>query len=470
VAPGRRPAPEDTVTQLADLDTPIVRRTDGSTDVPLSVLQERMYHLCTSYPGTSSPIMYLCWRLRGPLDVDAWTRAAASVVDRHESLRTTFPTGTGAATARIAAASGLGTERVDLSTMPAGEREAHATEMLSGRVRALLDLAGGPLVASTLIDFADDDHVWCFTVHHLLADGTSLGLLSRDMRAFYAAYATGTDVDLPALSIGYGDFATWQQRMSGLGEADALAYWLDRLSGVPFLELPTDAPRPPEKGTRIEQLGHVLSGDLAERLERYAASAGATLFMVLLAGITALFTLESGQEDVCIGTLVAGRDRPETRPVVGLFYNTLALRCDTGGNPTFGELVDRTKMTSLDAFDRANVPFGRIVTALDVPRDLSRTQVFQSMFILHTEQEAGVLDVADLHIDAFLTVASQSIHDLVLHAWRTPDALTMDLRFDRALFEPETIARMAARFETMLRAGVDDPQIRLFEMAMLPDA
>ncbi len=458
------------MTQVRDLDEPITRRPAGQSDVPLSVMQQRMYHLCTSYPGTSSPIMYVCWRVRGPLDVDAWTRSVDALVNRHEGLRTVFPTDDGTPIARIAPPSGLPTERIDLTGMPADQREAYATEMLRGRVRQLLDLAVGPLVSSVLIDLDVDDHVWCLTVHHVLADGTSVALLGRDMRALYQAETGGGDADLPELSIGYGDVAVWQQRMSGAGEADSLAYWLDRLAGVPYLELPTDAPRPAEKGTRIEQLEHVLAGDLAERLEAYATSAGATLFMVLLAGMTALFTVESGQDDVCIGTLVAGRDRLETEPVVGLFYNTLALRCDTSGNPTFRELVDRSCATAIDAFDRSNVPFGRIVTALDLPRDLSRTQVFQSMLILHTEQDAGdVLDVAGLRINHFLSVAPQSIHDLVLHAWRGPRVLSIDLRFDGALFTPDTITRMARRYETMLRAAVDDPQIRLFEMALLSE-
>jgi hypothetical protein len=456
------------VTQVRNLDDPITRRPPDTADVPLSVLQQRIYHLCTSYPGTSSPILYLCWRIRGPLDVDVWTRSVDALVNRHESLRTVFPTIDGVPSARIRAATGLPTERIDLATMPAADREAYATDLLTVRVHDLLDLAEGPLVSSVLIDVDVDDHIWCFTVHHVLADGTSVALLARDMREFYRAYAGGGEVDLPELSIGYGDFATWQRQISGLDQADSLAYWVDRLTGVPVLELPTDMPRPAEKGTRIQQLEHVLSGELADRLEKYATSVGATLFMVLLAGMTALFTLESGQDDVCIGTLVAGRDRPETEPVVGLFYNTLAMRCDTAGNPTFRELVDRTRATALDAFDRADVPFGRIVTALDLPRDVSRTQIFQSLLILHSEQDAAsVLDVADLSIDYFMAVAPQSIHDLVWHAWRGPKVLSIDMRFDGALFVADTIARMARRYEVMLTAAMDDPQIRLFEMAML---
>ncbi len=454
---------------VRDRDEPITRRPAGVSDVPLSIMQQRMYHLCTSYPGTSSPIMYVCWRLRGPLDVDAWTRSVDALVNRHEGLRTLFPVDDGTPIARIRPETGLDTERLDLTDLPVDERADAATELLRVRVRKLLDLAEGPLVGSLLITLGEDDHVWCLTVHHVLADGTSLTLLGRDMRALYNV-ATGGDAELIEPSIGYGDFAIWQQQMSAIGGDASVEYWLDRLAGVPYLELPTDAPRPAEKGTRIQQLEHVLDGELAERLEAYATSAGATLFMVLLAAMTALFTLESGQDDVCIGTLVAGRDRLETEPVVGLFYNTLALRCDTSGNPTFRELVDRSAATALDAFDRSDVPFGKIVTALDLPRDLSRTQVFQSMLILHTEQDAGdVLDVGDLRINHFLSVAPQSIHDLVLHAWRGPKVLSIDLRFDGALFTAETVARMARRYESMLRAALDDPQIRLFEMAMLSE-
>ncbi len=453
----------------ARLDDPITRRPEGHTDVPLSALQQRMYHLCTSYPGTSSPILYLCWRLTGPVDVDAWTRATSALVDRHESLRTTFPTVDGVTIARTAAPHGIETERIDLRDLSADDQDIRARAILAERIHALLDLANGPLVCSTMVQLGADDYVWSLTVHHLLADGTSIAILTQEMRAIYQAFVTDSPVDLPELPIGYGDFAYWQDAMGGAGEAENLAYWQEKLADVPYLELPTDMPRPLEKGTRLKEVVHTIPGALVTDLEKLATTAGATLFMVLMAGLSALFTLESGQDDVCIGTLVAGRERPEIQSVVGLFFNTVAMRCDVTGNPTFRELLDRTRLTTVDALDRSNVPFGRIVNALGLPRDPGRTQVFQSLFILHSELEVTNLDVAGVRVGYYLFIPPQSIHDLVLHGWRAPDSLSAEFRYDGALFTHDTIARMARRYETLLAASVANPDIRLFEMAMLAD-
>ncbi len=454
---------------IAALDEPIKPRAGGELDVPLSTRQQRMYHLCTTYPGTSSPILYLCWRLRGPVDLAAWERAASALVDRHESLRTVFAIGPDGPFARIAPPAGIATEYVDMTAVASqDDRHEQTQQALVSRTRALLDLEHGPLVASAIFTMAPEDHVWCFTVHHLLADGTSMTLLSREMRALYRAFRDGQEPDLAPPPIGYGDFAVWQRDLAGQGEMDSLKYWVERLAGMPGMELPTDLPRPPEKGTRLAEYNHLIRGDLADRLERLAGQTGSTLFMVMLAVLAALFSLESGEDDVCVGTVVAGRDRVELESVVGMFVNSLAMRCDTSGNPTFAELLGRVRTTSLEAMDHADVPFGRVVTALDLPRDISRTPVFQTLFVLHSELPADDLRVGDLNIRDYLFVPPQGIYDLMLHGWRGPNLLNTEYRYDSALFLPETMARLARRYEALMRAVVDNPEMRLFEMAMLP--
>ncbi|HET6212974.1 MAG TPA: condensation domain-containing protein [Micromonosporaceae bacterium] len=453
------------MTHLAALSTPIPRRADGLVELPLSALQQRIWFLCTAYPGTSSPILYLSWRLRGPLDVAAFLDAVSAVVNRHETLRTRFRARDGGAVQVFGPETGLVTERTDLTGLPEADREARARDLLLARTQALLDLEHGPLVGSTLVTLDDEHHVWCLTVHHILADGVSLEILSREVPEHYRALRDGVPPELAELPIRYGDFAVWQEEMRDT-QADDLRYWRERLAGVPVLELPTDLPRPAEKGTRAAELVHRIDVTVAERLERLARAEGCTLFMVLLAALQAMLTLYSGQDDICVGTPVAGRTRVELEQVVGLFANTLPLRGDLSGNPTFRELLARIRTSAIDGLSRQTVPFGRIVAELDLPKDMSRTQVFQVIFVVHTEVETEHVTVPGLRAEPFGLSGPQILHDLVFHVWRGPTRLSTEYRYDSALFLPATVTAMAQRYEQILRNVCDNPDLRLFELAV----
>ena len=222
--------------------------------------------------------------------------------------------------------------------------------------------------------------------------------------------------------------------------------------------------RPAEKGTRAAEVEHVIDGELAEALERLARAERCTLFMLLLAGLQALLARDSGQDDVCVGTPIAGRTRVELAPLVGLFANTLPLRGDLSGDPTFRELLARTRDTAIDALDRQDVPFGRVVAELDLPSDLSRTQVFQVIFVLHTQAGSAGPDLPGLRVEAFPVGSPQIIHDLVLDVWRGSSDLAAIFRYDRALFKPATIESMARRYEGLLRATVGNPDGRLSQL------
>jgi hypothetical protein len=453
---------------------PIDRRPADLTELPLSALQQRIWYLCTSYPGSTSPILFHTWRIRGPLDVDAWARAVAAVVDRHESLRTLFADRNGRPVQVIGPPAGLDQEFIDVSGLPEPDGEQHARDVLVGRTQRLLDLIRGPLVASCLVRLAANHHLWCFTVHHILADGTSLGIINRDVRAAYESIMDGGPVPAtgPPTALTYGDFAVWQNTAHSIAEERDLLYWVDRLTGLRPLELRTDRPRPPEKDTRSGEVAGWVDADLGRRLQALARTQRGTLYMVLLATLYMLLAERSGHDDLCVGTPVDGRTRVEMEPVVGLFANTLPMRTDLSGDPTFRDLLRRTRSTVINALARQSVPFGRVVAALNLPTDKSRTQVFQVIFSMHSKvkrapaDEARQIAVAGLAIEPYPVGSPKILHDLVLDVWRPDaDALRVAFRYDMALFTTETATALARRFERLLALVADDSEARLSDLA-----
>jgi hypothetical protein len=452
---------------------PIRRRPADLTGLPLSALQQRIWYLCTAYSGDASPVLFHTWHLRGRLDVAAWARAVGTVVDHHESLRTRFPDRGGMPVQVIAPPGELEQEYLDLSDLPEPEREARARDVMFGRTHALLDLVHGPLVASCLVRLAPEHHLWCFTVHHLLADGTSLGIINREVRAAYESFVDATLPGPPRPPLGYGDFAVWQHQTHSVAEERDLLWWLDQLAGLSPLELRTDRPRPPEKNTRSGEVAGFVPAEVGRDLHALLRTQRCTLYMALLAALYTLLSEHSGQHDICVGTPVDGRTRVEMEPVVGLFANTLPMRGDLSGDPTFRELLTRTRSTVINALARQTVPFGRVVAALNLPVDKSRTQVFQVIFSMHSKVKTTPAEqhdeVAGLHIEPYPVGSPKILHDLVVDVWRPdPFALRVAFRYDTALFTHETATTMARRFETLLARAVERPDARLSELASRP--
>ncbi|GAA2365489.1 hypothetical protein Cme02nite_31470 [Catellatospora methionotrophica] len=431
--------------------------------LPLSALQQRFWYLCTAYPGDASPILVLNWRLRGPLDVPAWQAAVSAVVDRHESLRTGFALRDGEPVQVVMPPAGIDTDVVDLRGLPSDEREGRAAELLSARTHRLLDLTADPLVGSRLLRLADDNHVWCFTMHHLLADGASLRIVGREIRAAYLAALDGATPGPPELEMQYGDFAQWQSEQDQAGD---LAYWHERLAGVPPLELPTDLPRPVEKSAHSAEHLRQMSPALAAQVVELSRRSRCTPFMVLLAALQVLLGERSGQDDFCVGTPVAGRVRAEFEPVVGLFANTLALRADLSADPSFADLLKRTRSTVIAGLQRQSVPLGRVIAALGVPRDPGRTQLFDVVFSMRNDTIASVSQLGPLHVEGFPHGHAKVLHDLVFDIWRLDETgLRAGIRYDTALFRPETVDELARRYEQILAAVVARPGDRLSALA-----
>ncbi|MEV4410411.1 condensation domain-containing protein [Catellatospora sp. NPDC049609] len=430
--------------------------------LPLSALQQRFWYLCTAYPGDASPILVLNWRLRGPLDVPAWESAVSAVVDRHESLRTGFVLRDGEPVQVVMPPAGLGTELIDLRDLPPEQRDARTAELMRARTHRLLDLTEDPLVGSCLLRLADDHHVWCFTMHHLLADGASLRIVGREIRAAYLAALEGAVPDLPKLDLQYGDFAQWQAEQD---QAADLAYWCERLAGAPSLELPTDLPRPEEKSAHSAEHIHQMGPELAAGVVELSRKARCTPFMVLLTALQVLLRERGGQDDFCVGTPVAGRVRAEFEPVVGLFANTLALRADLSGDPTFTDLLRRTRTTVIGGLQRQSVPLGRIIATLGVARDPGRTQLFDVVFSMRNDNPVLASQLGGLEVEGFPHGHAKVLHDLVFDIWRLDEAgLRAGIRYDTALFRPDTVHELGRRYEQILSAAVARPGDRLSEM------
>ena len=438
---------------------PIPRRPAHLTELPLSALQERLWFLCTSYRGTSSPVVYLAHRLRGPVDIEALTGALRDAVDRQESMRTRIVESGGGPMVVVDPPGGLAVERVDLTDLPAQRREERVLSLINEWARMLFELRGGSLVRARIVRMGEDDHVLSVVLHHIIADGQSTSVLAKEIAAHYRARVSGTAPDLPDLVIGYPDFGLWQAQGNGLGGPEGLDYWRERLAWLPVPDLETDHPRPAQKGTRGVDLEHPLGVPLTGELEKLARAHRSTLFHVMLAAFWALLSRHGAGEDVCVGSPVGGRTRTEFEPLVGNFGNTLPLRGDLSGDPTFAELVARARAATFGALAHQEVPFAHVVAALGLPRDPSRMQAFGAIIVLH--YAGGDDPLPGLPAEPILAGSPQITHDVVLDCWRAASGLTLVLRYDAALFDASTIRAWAAELEDLLRAAVADPQTRL---------
>ncbi|WP_437561756.1 amino acid adenylation domain-containing protein [Sorangium sp. So ce542] len=440
-------------------------------EVALSFAQQRLWFLDQLEPESATYNVPAALRLRGALDPQALGRAIAEVVRRHEVLRATLHAVDGRPVQRFhGAPEAWPLPLVDLSGLPAPEREASARRRASEEAARPFDLSQGPLLRAALFRIAPDDHVLLVTLHHIASDGWSLGVLAGELTAAYEAFARKEEPRLRPLPLQYADYAAWQRQelTRDLLQAER-EVWRRRLDGAPPLELPTDRPRPAARSSRGRTHRFELPRDLTAALRRRSQELGATLFMTLLAGFEALLHRYSGQEDFCVGTPVAGRGRAELEPLIGLFVNTLVLRARLDGDPSFEELVGRVKADALEAYAHQDLPFEIVVDALAVERDLRRNPLFQVMFALQNVPPPALslpgVEVSPVELDV-----EQARFDLTLFLTESGDAIEGALEFDLDLFDPATVARLAGHYETILRAAAAAPSSRVGELPLLTPA
>ncbi|HEX8431868.1 MAG TPA: condensation domain-containing protein, partial [Longimicrobium sp.] len=386
---------------------PVTR--DGA--LALSSAQRRLWFVDQLEPGSSAYNIPVVLRLRGALDVAALERALGGIVRRHEVLRTVFATVAGEPAQVIAPPTPfvLPVESLD---------EEDAMQRASEEAGAPFDLARGPLFRARLIRIAADDHLLLLTMHHVAADGWSMGVFFRELATLYAA----PDAELPPLPVQYADYAAWQNALLEDGVLEAqLGWWRRALDGAPgVLELPTDRPRPatPSRRSGCERI--TLPREVGDALRLLGRRRGATLFMTLLAAYQAVLARCSGQDDVVVGTPIAGRTRWETEGLIGLFVNTLALRGDISGDPTFAELLARVRETTLGAYAHQDLPFERLVEEVQPERTLRHHPVFQAFFVLQNTPDERP-DLAGLHVERIAADDAAPKFDLALAAAETDD-------------------------------------------------
>jgi amino acid adenylation domain-containing protein len=464
---------------------PTVPRRPEGTEPPLSFAQERLWFMDRFVPGTTAYTVPQAVRLRGPLDAGRLDRALRRVVARQESLRMRFPADEeGRPRVEVTADGGVRLEvrEADPGATPA-EREARVARWIDDEVSRPFDLATGPVLRAVLLRAGPGEHVLVLVHHHIVSDGWSSELFLRELLDGYAADRPGTPPD-PAAgaepAVRYGDFAAWQrERYRGDVLRADLDHWRERLAGVPPLDLPTDHPRPAEPTFRGAGQGITLDADLSRAVLGLGAAHGATPYMTLLAAYQALLGRWSGQDDFAIGSTVAGRTLPELEPLAGLFANVLALRSDLGGDPDFATLLGRVRDRFLADLAHQEMPFEQLVGELRLPRDPSRTPVFQTSFTLlnydRAEQPRPAGDAlpageAPLEVEHQPFEIRATRFDLELYLRQTPDGLHGFFTYSTDLFSPATAARLPVLLERLLRQAVRHPDVPISRLPLLDDA
>ncbi|WP_420127104.1 non-ribosomal peptide synthase/polyketide synthase [Longimicrobium sp.] len=448
---------------------PAVVPVERTGALPLSFAQERLWFIDQLEPGSATYNIPAALRLAGALDQRALERALGEIVRRHEALRTVFAQAGGSPVQVIVPFGGFALPVEDLSGLDEADREAAVSRRAGEEAGRGFDLAAGPLFRAALLRLGDEDHVLLLSMHHIVSDGWSMGVLFRELSALYAAYREGRESPLPELAVQYADYAVWQRaQLEGEVLDRQLAYWKQRLSGAPgLLELPTDHARPAVQSFRgaVERIE--LSGALLERLQALGRNEGATLYMVVLGAFQLLLSRYSGSEDVVVGSPIAGRTRREVENLIGFFVNTLVLRTDLSGNPSFRETLRRVRAATLGAYEHQEVPFERLVAELQPERSLSHSPLFQVSFTLQDVEEPGS-GLAELSTEGVATPDfAQAKFDLSLTFIATRQGLRGGLNYSTDLFEPGTIARMLGHLERVLEQVAADVDVRLSHLDLL---
>ncbi|HEX2641729.1 MAG TPA: condensation domain-containing protein, partial [Thermoanaerobaculia bacterium] len=460
---------------------PVSPRRQGVKDplFPLSFAQQRLWFLAQLEPGLPNYHIPTALRLGGPLRVAVLERTLAEVVRRHEALRTTFVTVDDEPFQRVLPRrDDWRLPQADLSGLPDDLREAEARRLATQEARRIFDIENGPHFRATLLRLAADgsEHALLFTLHHIVSDGWSMGVLVEEVRTLYATYAAGQPSPLPRIEVQYPDFADWQRGwLTGEVLDRQVAYWKEHLAGIPAaLDLPADHPRPPLQSFRGGHLGIRYSRELLDDLQHVCEREGNTLFMTLLAAFGALLARYTGQDDIPVGSPIANRNRYELEGLIGFFVNTLVLRVELGGDPTFRAIQGRVRETTLGAYAHQDLPFEKLVEELRPERDLSRTPLFQVMFILQNtaSRTPGVAggEAAELSLAPLEFSDPTAKFDLTISAYETPDGLQVGLEYASDLFDEATVRRMLGHFGVLLTGAAADSDRPLSQLPLLTPA
>ncbi|RKH54152.1 non-ribosomal peptide synthetase, partial [Corallococcus llansteffanensis] len=447
---------------------PPLTRTRAEGPQPLSFAQQRLWFLDQLAPDDASYNLPAALRLSGRLDVEALRRAFEALVQRHEALRTTFFEKEGQPFQRIHAPSTWALPVEDLSALDAAASEAETVRLATREARQPFHLVHGPLLRTSLLRLSEETHVLLVTMHHIVSDAWSMGVLVKELAAGYAAFSEGKEPSLPPLPVQYADFAAWQRDwLQGEVLETQLGYWKHQLAGAPSaLELPTDRPRPPVQSRRGATVPVNIPAALTASLRGLAQREGATPFMLLLSAFQLLLSRYSAQDDVSVGSPIAGRTHAEAEGLIGFFVNTLVLRARLKPEDSFRELLAQVRGTALAAYEHQHVPFEKLVEILQPSRDLSRTPLFQVMFVLQNAP-AEALRVPGLSFQPVPLEGNSARFDLALTLFEVPQGLTGFLEYSSDLFDAATVQRLMSHYGVLLEAIARQPDASIASLPLL---
>jgi amino acid adenylation domain-containing protein len=442
---------------------PIVAR-NSNEPAPLSFSQQRLWFLDQLDPGNPVYNFPVVLNFKGPLNTTAMQAALNDLIARHESLRTCFTTNANEAEQVILPAATIELTHEDCSQQSTDQ----VRQSIDRLVQQGFDLGKAPLLRAVLLQQSDVEHTLVLSTHHIVSDGWSLGIMMRDLGCFYTARSHDQEHQTADLTVQYSDYAVWQRDwFSGDELQRQLDYWrTDLQDAPPVIDLPTDRPRPAEQSFNGSSLLRYLPGKLATELEQLASAANCTPYMVLLATFDVLLARYSGNDEIVVGSPIAGRRLTELEDLIGFFSNTLAIRGDLSGDPSFNELLARTRASTLGAYAHQDLPFEKLVEELQPERDMSHSPVFQVMLVMQNNpEEALQFDTLDVSYPEFEMGIAK--FELLLEVAMSADGLRTGMQYNTDLFEAATIERMLGHFETLLKAVVANPAAKLSELPLL---
>ncbi|MCF2150076.1 amino acid adenylation domain-containing protein [Desmonostoc muscorum LEGE 12446] len=452
-----------------DTDLPLIKA-ERPQNLPLSFAQEQLWLLNQLEPDNPSYNEQAALKLHGKLNVVALEQSLNKIIDRHEALRTNFRTINEQPVQIITDSLTLSVPIVDLSELPESEREIACQKLATTEANRPFDLASSSLIRASVVKLTELEHALVLTIHHIVVDGWSIGVLMRELATIYSGLCNNLSPELPELPIQYADFTIWQRQWLQTEVLQTqLDYWKQLLKNAPtLLELPTDRPRPAIQTFRGEIQYGKFSVELSEALANFTRQEGATLFMTLFAAYVTLLYRYTGSDDIVVGTPIANRDRLELEGLIGFFVNTLVLRTDLSGNPSFQQLLSRVRQVTLQAYVHPDLPFEELVKALQPQRDLSYTPLFQVMFVLQNAPMSEI-ELAGLTISSLPAQSATAKFDLTLSMQNTATGLVSVWQYNADLFDASTIERMRGHFQTLLEGIVANPIEQISQLPLLTE-
>jgi len=447
------------------------RSASRNNGVVLSFAQERLWFINQLAPASPAYNIPVAIELTGTLDSAVLKRSICEIVRRHEVLRTRFLAVDGTPLQLITDDFAVTIPLLDLSALPNPQRIEEADRLLEREAATPFDLGELPLLRIKLLKLGDKQHILLLNIHHIISDSWSMGVLFWEVAQLYEAFASGEYSPLPELEIQYADYALWERRQLKAEALDRqLSYWRERLTNAaPRLELPLDRPRPQRQSFRGSREERLLSQDLSNRLRQLSQREGVTLYMTLLAAFQVLLSKYSGQEDILVGSPIANRNQPNTGDLIGCFLNTLVMRTDLSGDPTFDELLRRVREVALGAFENQDLPFEKIVSELKPERSLSHSPIFQVMFVLENAP-ARPVKIKGLTLQTRYLDSGATKFDLTAFAVELEGSLQIRFDYNTDLFDSHTIKRMLDHFQTLLEGIVVNPTERLSDLSLLRES